>query len=155
MLCTMDSHLNYFSFRIYWYINKFRASLFRCRFSIFFDPNNAKNLVTFNVILIQFRWLYLNWVCLLQPALCTENTCLGSLMGIPGRGDVPREPAEVLHDAKDFLGQYFASIRRWVQNDFIHNYASASPKMTSFVNTCVVCDYIELQLDEGHNKIRW
>ncbi|XP_013182279.1 PREDICTED: nitric oxide synthase-like protein [Papilio xuthus] len=46
------------------------------------------------------------------PTLCNERACLGSLMAIPGRGDVPRDPEEVLNDAKDFLGQYFASIRR-------------------------------------------
>ncbi|XP_045781881.1 nitric oxide synthase-like protein isoform X1 [Maniola jurtina] len=46
------------------------------------------------------------------PTLCNERACLGSLMAIPGRGDVPRSPEEVLSDAKDFLGQYFASIRR-------------------------------------------
>ncbi|KAJ0180348.1 hypothetical protein K1T71_003752 [Dendrolimus kikuchii] len=46
------------------------------------------------------------------PTLCNERACLGSLMAIPGRGDVPRESEEVLNDAKDFLGQYFASIRR-------------------------------------------
>ncbi|CAH2240441.1 jg2130 [Pararge aegeria aegeria] len=47
-----------------------------------------------------------------KPTLCNEKSCLGSLMAIPGRGDVPRNPEEVLSDAKDFLGQYFASIRR-------------------------------------------
>ncbi|CAG9783566.1 unnamed protein product [Diatraea saccharalis] len=46
------------------------------------------------------------------PTLCNEKSCLGSVMAIPGRGDVPREQEEVLNDAKDFLGQYFASIRR-------------------------------------------
>ncbi|XP_047505160.1 nitric oxide synthase-like protein isoform X1 [Pieris napi] len=50
--------------------------------------------------------------CPRVSTLCNEKTCLGSLMAIPGRGDVPREPEEVLNDAKDFLGQYFASIRR-------------------------------------------
>ncbi|XP_039746679.1 nitric oxide synthase-like protein isoform X1 [Pararge aegeria] len=50
--------------------------------------------------------------CPRVPTLCNEKSCLGSLMAIPGRGDVPRNPEEVLSDAKDFLGQYFASIRR-------------------------------------------
>ncbi|XP_045491293.1 nitric oxide synthase-like protein [Colias croceus] len=50
--------------------------------------------------------------CPRVSTLCNEKTCLGSLMAIPGRGDVPRDPEEVLNDAKDFLGQYFASIRR-------------------------------------------
>ncbi|XP_022819321.1 nitric oxide synthase-like protein isoform X2 [Spodoptera litura] len=50
--------------------------------------------------------------CPRVTTLCSDKTCLGSIMGIPGRGDVPREPEEVLFDAKDFLGQYFASIRR-------------------------------------------
>ncbi|KAI8435227.1 hypothetical protein MSG28_003583 [Choristoneura fumiferana] len=49
---------------------------------------------------------------LFQPTLCNEKSCLGSVMAIPGRGDEPRDPEEVLNDAKDFLGQYFASIRR-------------------------------------------
>lgn len=53
--------------------------------------------------------LYVNSIL---PTLCNERACLGSLMSIPGRGDVPREAEEVLKDAKDFLGQYFASIRR-------------------------------------------
>ncbi|XP_077284596.1 nitric oxide synthase [Arctopsyche grandis] len=44
--------------------------------------------------------------------LCTEATCLGSVMGIPGRGDEPREVDEILRQAKEFLDQYFASIRR-------------------------------------------
>ncbi|KAI8435226.1 hypothetical protein MSG28_003582 [Choristoneura fumiferana] len=47
-----------------------------------------------------------------KPTLCNEKSCLGSVMAIPGRGDEPRDPEEVLNDAKDFLGQYFASIRR-------------------------------------------
>ncbi|VVC89726.1 unnamed protein product [Leptidea sinapis] len=50
--------------------------------------------------------------CPRVPTLCNEQTCMGSLMAIPGRGDIPRLPDEVLNDAKDFLGQYFASIRR-------------------------------------------
>ncbi|CAB3251856.1 unnamed protein product [Arctia plantaginis] len=50
--------------------------------------------------------------CPRVPTLCNERACLGSIMAIPGRGDVPRESEEVLKDAKDFLGQYFASIRR-------------------------------------------
>ncbi|XP_072944115.1 nitric oxide synthase-like protein isoform X1 [Epargyreus clarus] len=50
--------------------------------------------------------------CPRGPTLCNEKACLGSVMAIPGRGDIPREPQEVLNDAKDFLGQYFASIRR-------------------------------------------
>nr|XP_032513721.1 nitric oxide synthase-like protein [Danaus plexippus plexippus] len=50
--------------------------------------------------------------CPSVPTLCNEKACLGSLMAIPGRGDVPRNSEEVLNDAKDFLGQYFASIRR-------------------------------------------
>ncbi|XP_053625637.1 nitric oxide synthase-like protein isoform X1 [Plodia interpunctella] len=50
--------------------------------------------------------------CPRVPTPCSEKACLGSVMAIPGRGDVPRDPEEVLKDAKDFLGQYFASIRR-------------------------------------------
>ncbi|XP_026330056.1 nitric oxide synthase-like protein isoform X2 [Hyposmocoma kahamanoa] len=44
--------------------------------------------------------------------MCNERACLGSVMAIPGRGEIARNPEEVLNDAKDFLGQYFASIRR-------------------------------------------
>ncbi|XP_063821545.1 nitric oxide synthase-like protein [Ostrinia nubilalis] len=50
--------------------------------------------------------------CPRVPTLCNERACLGSLMAIPGRGEEPRDPEEVLNDAKDFFGQYFASIRR-------------------------------------------
>lgn len=46
--------------------------------------------------------------------MCNERACLGSVMAIPGRGEIARNPEEVLNDAKDFLGQYFASIRRLV-----------------------------------------
>ncbi|XP_075969286.1 nitric oxide synthase isoform X2 [Anticarsia gemmatalis] len=47
------------------------------------------------------------------PTLCNDRVCLGSvMMAYSGRGEQPREPEEVLKDAKDFLGQYFASIRR-------------------------------------------
>ncbi|GBP31554.1 Nitric oxide synthase [Eumeta japonica] len=44
--------------------------------------------------------------------MCNERACLGSVMALPGRGEEPRAPHEVLSDAHDFLSQYFASIRR-------------------------------------------
>ncbi|XP_049776657.1 nitric oxide synthase, salivary gland [Schistocerca cancellata] len=48
-----------------------------------------------------------------QSTQCTPKTCLGSLMAMPGRSTTaPRSPEELLKHAKDFLDQYFTSIRR-------------------------------------------
>lgn len=71
-------------------------------------PKVLKNLESHDYL---YDRLY-DTTCPRAPSLCNEKACLGSLMAIPGRGEVPREPEEVLNDAKDFLGQYFASIRR-------------------------------------------
>ncbi|XP_066248100.1 nitric oxide synthase isoform X2 [Euwallacea similis] len=43
---------------------------------------------------------------------CTNQVCLGSVMGQQGKMEPPRTPKEVLKQAKDFLDQYFTSIRR-------------------------------------------
>ncbi|KAG7307096.1 hypothetical protein JYU34_007233 [Plutella xylostella] len=71
-------------------------------------PKVLKNLESHNYL---YDRLY-DSTCPRVPNLCNERTCLGSVMAIPGRGDVARERDEVLSDAKDFFGQYFASIRR-------------------------------------------
>nr|CAD7408086.1 unnamed protein product [Timema cristinae] len=48
-----------------------------------------------------------------HPTQCTQQTCLGSLVALPGRpASGPRSQDEVLVHAKDFLEQYFTSIRR-------------------------------------------
>ncbi|CAH0554483.1 unnamed protein product [Brassicogethes aeneus] len=46
-----------------------------------------------------------------ETSPCTSQVCLGSMMGQPGRIE-PRSPQDVLKHAKDFLDQYFTSIRR-------------------------------------------
>ncbi|XP_063359614.1 nitric oxide synthase-like protein isoform X1 [Cydia amplana] len=71
-------------------------------------PKVLKNLETHDYL---YDRLY-DSGCPMATTLCNEKSCLGSVMAIPGRGDVPRVPEEVLNDAKDFFGQYFASIRR-------------------------------------------
>ncbi|XP_059483538.1 nitric oxide synthase-like protein isoform X3 [Neocloeon triangulifer] len=48
-----------------------------------------------------------------EPTQCTEKTCMGSIMSIPGRSPTnPRTKEEVLRLAREFMDQYFASIRR-------------------------------------------
>ncbi|XP_065334274.1 nitric oxide synthase-like protein isoform X2 [Cloeon dipterum] len=48
-----------------------------------------------------------------EPTQCSEKTCMGSIMAIPGRSALnPRNKEEVLRLARDFMDQYFASIRR-------------------------------------------
>lgn len=46
-----------------------------------------------------------------ENTTCSNQICLGSMMAQPGRNDL-RTPSEVLKQAKDFLDQYFTSIRR-------------------------------------------
>ncbi|XP_019875678.1 nitric oxide synthase, salivary gland isoform X1 [Aethina tumida] len=46
-----------------------------------------------------------------ENTTCTNQVCLGSMMAQPGRNDI-RTPQEILQHAKDFLDQYFTSIRR-------------------------------------------
>ncbi|XP_044272117.1 nitric oxide synthase isoform X2 [Tribolium madens] len=43
--------------------------------------------------------------------VCSNNVCLGSMMALPLRNEI-RTPQEILKHAKDFLDQYFTSIRR-------------------------------------------
>ncbi|XP_035436564.2 nitric oxide synthase [Spodoptera frugiperda] len=43
---------------------------------------------------------------------CTEKVCQSSIMSIPGREENVRTPEEVYKEAKVFLSQYYASIRR-------------------------------------------
>lgn len=47
----------------------------------------------------------------MQNTVCNNQMCLGSMMAQPGRNEL-RTPQEVLKHAKDFLDQYFTSIRR-------------------------------------------
>ncbi|XP_015839062.1 nitric oxide synthase, salivary gland isoform X3 [Tribolium castaneum] len=46
-----------------------------------------------------------------ENTVCNNNVCLGSMMALPLRNEI-RTPQEVLKHAKDFLDQYFTSIRR-------------------------------------------
>ncbi|XP_018567945.1 nitric oxide synthase, salivary gland isoform X2 [Anoplophora glabripennis] len=46
-----------------------------------------------------------------ENTTCSNQVCLGSMMAQPGRNEL-RTPSEVLKQAKDFLDQYFTSIRR-------------------------------------------
>lgn len=47
-----------------------------------------------------------------QPTICTRDACLGSVMSYGLASSEPRKPDAILKDAKDFLEQYFTSIRR-------------------------------------------
>ncbi|XP_015598208.1 nitric oxide synthase, salivary gland [Cephus cinctus] len=47
-----------------------------------------------------------------ERTLCNSQVCLGSVMSVPSHGPKPRSKEEILVHAKDFLEQYFASIRR-------------------------------------------
>ncbi|XP_011646208.1 nitric oxide synthase, salivary gland [Pogonomyrmex barbatus] len=47
-----------------------------------------------------------------EKTLCTNQVCLGSIMQLPLHGTEPRTKEEILFHAKDFLEQYFTSIRR-------------------------------------------
>ncbi|XP_003698873.1 nitric oxide synthase, salivary gland [Apis florea] len=47
-----------------------------------------------------------------EKTLCSGQVCLGSVMQLPIHGTEPRSKEEILVHAKDFLEQYFSSIRR-------------------------------------------
>nr|AJA40861.1 nitric oxide synthase egg isoform [Philanthus triangulum] len=47
-----------------------------------------------------------------ERTLCSNQVCLGSVMQLPTHGTEPRSKEEILVHAKDFLQQYFSSIRR-------------------------------------------
>lgn len=47
-----------------------------------------------------------------EKTLCSNQACLGSVMQLPTHGTEPRSKEEILVQAKDFLEQYFSSIRR-------------------------------------------
>ncbi|XP_017880719.1 nitric oxide synthase, salivary gland [Ceratina calcarata] len=47
-----------------------------------------------------------------ERTLCSSQVCLGSVMQLPNHGTEPRSREETLVHAKDFLDQYFSSIRR-------------------------------------------
>jgi nitric-oxide synthase len=50
-----------------------------------------------------------------QPTQCSQQACLGSVVSLQNRSTGgPRSKEEVLRHAKDFLDQYFTSIRRSV-----------------------------------------
>lgn len=44
------------------------------------------------------------------PVVCTEKVCKASIMGIPGRGDIPRTPAEVYKEAEVFMRLFYRSV---------------------------------------------
>ncbi|XP_072754682.1 nitric oxide synthase, salivary gland-like [Anoplolepis gracilipes] len=48
----------------------------------------------------------------LEKTICTKQECLSSIMQLPLHGNEPRTKEEILIHAKDFLEQYYASIRR-------------------------------------------
>ncbi|XP_069669172.1 nitric oxide synthase, salivary gland isoform X2 [Periplaneta americana] len=47
-----------------------------------------------------------------EPTQCSQQACLGSVVSLHTRSTGPRSREEVLRHAKDFLEQYFTSIRR-------------------------------------------
>ncbi|XP_076182998.1 nitric oxide synthase isoform X1 [Ptiloglossa arizonensis] len=47
-----------------------------------------------------------------EKTLCSGQVCLGSVMQLPTHGTESRSKEEILVQAKDFLEQYFSSIRR-------------------------------------------
>ncbi|XP_072398883.1 nitric oxide synthase, salivary gland isoform X3 [Diabrotica undecimpunctata] len=69
-------------------------------------PIRLKNIISKNET---FDSLHLTGVNEKTP--CTERSCLGSVMALPQRTAV-RASDDVLEHAKDFLNQYFTSIRR-------------------------------------------
>ncbi|XP_034942004.1 nitric oxide synthase, salivary gland [Chelonus insularis] len=48
----------------------------------------------------------------IEKTLCSNQVCLGSIMSLPFHGTEPRKKEDILVHAKDFLEQYFTSIRR-------------------------------------------
>ncbi|CAK9823130.1 Nitric oxide synthase, salivary gland [Anthophora retusa] len=61
-----------------------------------------------------------------ERTLCSGQVCLGSVMQLPNHGPEPRSREEILVQAKDFLEQYFSSIRRL--NSDAHRYRWESVK---------------------------
>ena len=58
-----------------------------------------------------------------QPSQCSQQACLGSVVSLHTRNTgAPRSREEVLRHAKDFLDQYFTSIRRSVYIDLQRMY---------------------------------
>ncbi|XP_011496043.1 PREDICTED: nitric oxide synthase, salivary gland [Ceratosolen solmsi marchali] len=55
----------------------------------------------------------------MEKTLCSNQVCLASVMSRPTHGIELRKPKEVLEHAKDFLEQYFTSIKRL--NSDVHN----------------------------------
>uniref|UniRef100_A0AAR5QJ33 Nitric oxide synthase n=2 Tax=Dendroctonus ponderosae TaxID=77166 RepID=A0AAR5QJ33_DENPD len=47
-----------------------------------------------------------------EAGSCSNQVCLGSVMGQQGKNEPLRIPKEILRQAKEFLDQYFTSIRR-------------------------------------------
>ncbi|XP_058807035.1 nitric oxide synthase-like [Phymastichus coffea] len=48
----------------------------------------------------------------IEKTLCSQQTCLGSVMSSLGHGNEVRKSEEILKYAKDFLQQYFSTIKR-------------------------------------------
>ena len=49
---------------------------------------------------------------ILQPVSCSADHCYGSIMDQAVKGNTPRPKEEVLDQAKDFIDQYYVSIKR-------------------------------------------
>ncbi|KAI5720045.1 hypothetical protein M8J77_001062 [Diaphorina citri] len=66
-----------------------------------------------------------------NPLNCSSVACLGSVMTQAFTGTTPRSKEKVLYLAKDFLDQYFASIKRGVSNPQLLNCMSESAKSST------------------------
>ncbi|XP_067008227.1 nitric oxide synthase, salivary gland [Anabrus simplex] len=86
-----------------------------------------------------------------EPTQCSQKTCLGSLMALPGRTTLaPRTTEELLRHAKDFLDQYFTSIRRF--NSPAH--AARWEQVQKSVNASGTYELSETELVYGA-KLAW
>ena len=63
-----------------------------------------------------------------QSGVCSDKICHGSLMNIRRMKAVPRSSSEILRQAKDFLKEYYASLKKYVKKDiFVLCFYLASP----------------------------
>lgn len=67
---------------------------------------------TYLLIFINVNKFFIFFFKYIQKTQCSSQVCLGSIMTLPFHGPEPRKKEELLIHAKDFLEQYFTSIRR-------------------------------------------
>ena len=78
--------------------------------------NNDLHLFIISVLLAIevriFEYLMYIYDYILQPVSCSADHCYGSIMDQAVKGNTPRPKEEVLDQAKDFIDQYYVSIKR-------------------------------------------